>query len=290
MPLFLLAWAGTAGAADVMALLSLKIKPYSEALEGFKAACGCAVEEIDVSNANLRDIKKNIREKKPPLVYAVGLEALDLLESVDDTPIVYSMSVNSQALAKGKKNITGAGWEIPPGKLLEAVRNISPEINRIGVAFDPRSSTQFLESAWLSAKQLGIKLIARKIYEPQTAPGLIKGMLGMIDSYWMIPDLTVNTPDNIRFLMDFFAANNIPVLSFSERFVDMGALMAVKPDAVDMGRQAGEMASRILSGAKPDSIAPADPRKIVIIVNQETARKLGITFNGDILQRARVMK
>lgn len=290
IPLFLLAWAGTAMSADVMAILSVKVKPYGEALEGFKSACGCSIVEIDISNSNLQDLKKNIRDKRPPLLFAVGLEALDLLESFNDIPIVYSMALNSQALSKGKKNITGVGWEIHPDKLFETLRHISPDINRIGIAFDPRNTSQLLEMTWLSAKPLGLKLIARRVYESKGVPDLIKGMLGLIDSYWMIPDLAVNSPENVRFLMDFSIANNIPVFTFSEKFVEMGALMALKPEIIDMGRQAGEMASRILAGAKPEAMAPANPRKIDLIVNLETARKMGITFNSNILQQARVMK
>lgn len=290
IPLFLLAWAGTALSADVMAILSVKVKPYGEALEGFKSACGCSIVEVDISSSNLQDLKKNIRDKRPPLLFAVGLEALELLESFNDIPIVYSMALNSQALAKGRKNITGVGWEVHPDKLFETLQHISPEINRIGMAFDPRNTAQFLEALWTSAKPLGVRLVARKVYEPRNAPDLIKGMLGTIDSYLMIPDLAVNSPENVRFLMDFSIANNIPVFTFSEKFVEMGALMALKPEIIDMGRQAGEMASQILSGTKPDTITPANPRKIELIVNLETARKIGITFNSNILQQARVMK
>lgn len=290
--LLLLAWSGIgiADSAEVMALFTLRIKPYQDALEGFKAGCGCVPDAIDVSETSQQDLKEKIRAKRPSLLFVVGMETLEILQYINDIPIVYAMVLNAIPFVHGEGNITGVSLEVPSEKHFEALKNISPEIKRLGMAFDPRNSTQYLEQAWVAAKSNGITLVARRVYEPPKAPGLIKEMLGMVDAYWMLPDLTMNNPATVKFLMDFSMANNIPIITFSDKFVGMGALMALTPDSVDMGRQAGEMAHQILSGTKAGDIPPASPRKIGLMINLETARKMGITFNADILQRAGVIK
>ncbi len=57
-----------------------------------------------------------------------------------------------------------------------------------------------------------------------------------------------------------------------------------------MGRQAGEMAARIFSGADVSDVIGTDAANPVLSINQKVAKKLNITISADILRKARVIR
>jgi len=75
----------------------------------------------------------------------------------------------------------------------------------------------------------------------------------------------VITPETIEIMLLFSFENHIPVLTFSEKYVELGALMSIGIDAFDMGCQAGEMANQILKGSDVSIIQNAYARKAVIV-------------------------
>jgi len=101
-------------------------------------------------------------------------------------------------------------------------------------------------------------------------------MKDTIDVFWMLPDLTVITPETVEFLLLFSFENKIPLFTFSEKYVEMGAFLSMDIDAFDMGRQAGEMASEILAGEDVKKIEQTYARKAIVSTNLLIARKLGI--------------
>jgi putative ABC transport system substrate-binding protein len=95
----------------------------------------------------------------------------------------------------------------------------------------------------------------------------------------MLPDITVITPQTVEFLVLFSLENAVPLLAFSEKYVELGAFMSTGIDAFDMGRQAGEIATKILSGADVRSVRHVGARRLVVSTNLMVARKLGITLD-----------
>jgi putative ABC transport system substrate-binding protein len=114
-------------------------------------------------------------------------------------------------------------------------------------------------------------------------------MKGKIDAFWMLPDLTAITPETVEYLLLFSLENTIPILTFAEKYVELGALMSVGIDAFDIGTQAGEMAENILSGRDVKNIQRVDARKAVISINLKVARKLGITIDEKVIRKARII-
>ena len=115
-------------------------------------------------------------------------------------------------------------------------------------------------------------------------------MKGLINALWMLPDLTVVTPETFKFMLLSSFQNNIPLISFSEKYVEMGALMSLNIDEYDIGRQAGEMAGKFFSGTALDHIQKTDARNAKLTINKKTAEKLGITINSKILKKARIIE
>jgi putative ABC transport system substrate-binding protein len=77
-----------------------------------------------------------------------------------------------------------------------------------------------------------------------------------------------------------------PVIGLSRFYTKDGALLSFDCDYKDLGRQAGEIAMRIIEGAKPQEIHPVAPRKLSYSLNMAVAEKFGIKFTPDIVKGA----
>jgi putative ABC transport system substrate-binding protein len=105
----------------------------------------------------------------------------------------------------------------------------------------------------------------------------------------MIPDITVYSPETIEFLLLFLLENQKPIISFSEKYVELGALMSISIDPFDIGNQAGEMAKTILSNGGTRDTQRIDARKAVIFINPKIAKKLRITIDEKVLAKAKIL-
>lgn len=262
---------------EIAVLQSMQVKPYEEALSGFRQACHRQIRKLVLSDMRGSDVVKKINDLSPRMVLAVGRQALSEARKMQDIPVVYLMVLNPQAILSGEQNITGVSMHIPPDKQLKTLVETLPYVTNIGLLYDPNRTRPFIQGVQRAAGEIGVNLIARQIRDARQAPDLILDMKQKIDAFWMLPDVTVVTPETVEFLLLFSFENKIPIFTFSEKYVEMGAFMSMDIDAFDMGRQAGEMAEAILAGSDVKNLQPVYAARAVVSINVMIARKLGIS-------------
>jgi putative ABC transport system substrate-binding protein len=196
------------------------------------------------------------------------------------------MIVNPQSILSGEKNITGVSMNIPPEKQLNIFRKALPDIKKIGVLFDPNNSGFFVKKAQDAAGKMDFELIARKVNSSKKVAPLLISIKEEIDAIWMLPDITVYSPETIEFLFIFAFENKIPVFTFSKKFLEMGALISLSIDPFDLGKQGGELAKEMIPKKAIRDLSGIEARKVIISVNSKIAKKLGITISDEILNNA----
>jgi putative ABC transport system substrate-binding protein len=276
-----------ASAAEIIAVQSISIKPYNDALRGFKSACNCNVEQFVVSEMEGEDIVKKIHKAKPEIILAIGFDALKKIKEIKEIPIVYVMILNPQSVISDEDNITGVNLYIDPEKQLYLINQVLTDTRSIGLLYDPAKTGNFVKKAKLAAAAMGIKLIAKENHSSKDFPALLNGMKGKINAFWMLPDLTVVTPETVELLLLFSIENGIPVITFSDKYLKMGALISLNIDANDIGKQAWEITEKVLSGKDIKKIARTGARKADLTINSMTARKMGIIVSDEIFYNAR---
>ena len=268
----------TARAHDVLVVQGLRVMPHDEALHGFRSACGADMRKLYLADLEGTDIARLVREEQPRLILAIGADALKKLRPVKDVPIVYLMVVTPQMMVKGSRNITGVAMNVPPEKYLELLARISPRPKSVGVVYDPAKTGHLVKRAQQEARAYGIDLLAREVRSPREVATAVNNLKGMVDALWMLPDTSVVTPETVELFLLTSQENNIPVISFAGKYVEMGALAALDIDVFDQGRQAGEMAVKILNGTAIADLPAAEARHAPVKINQSVAKKLGITL------------
>ena len=224
------------------------------------------------------DVVKKVNEISPGIILAVGVDALSIAKTINNIPVVYLMVLDPKSVLGKEKNITGVSMYIPYEKQLMTLMEALPGTQTIGLLYDPDKTGHFVESASHFARQMGIELIAKAIHNTKEAPSAIMELKGKIDVFWMLPDVTVISTETVEFLLLFSIENTIPIFTFSEKYVQMGAFMSMDIDAFDMGKQAGEMVQSAQGGKDLINIPPVYARKAVVSTNLIVAKKIGISL------------
>jgi putative ABC transport system substrate-binding protein len=274
-------------ARDILVVRSSKIKPYDEALKGFINTCANKINNLDFHELESSgDIVEAVRKTHPALILAIGMEALSKSITIKNTPIVYVMVLNPSPLIRGEKNVTGVSMNVSPEKHFSILHKLLPSVKTVGVLYDPRRNGPYIKTAVHFARTEGIGLVAEEIYSPKEVPNALENLRGKVDLLWILPDITVLTPETTDHLLLFSLRNKIPIHAFSVKYLEMGAFSSLETDPFNMGKQAGEIAARIFSGTDASEIERTCAANPQLAVNLRIAKKLGLAVNPEGLRKA----
>ena len=277
-------------ALEVLAVQHCRAKPYSEALQGFKSVCKARVDELVISELNGEDLVAEVRRRKPDLILAIGMDALLKIRKIREKPIVYMMVLQPDTALNGEKNITGIRMTIAPERQLSLMRKVLPQVKKVGLVYSQKNSGHLVERASRAASRSGIELTALRANRPEDFPGLLRTMKGKVDAYWMLPDSAAITPEIVEDLILFSMQNRIPVFTFSEKYLKMGAFMSVQINTFKLGKQVGEVAGKILSGTPVTELPETDATDAVLTINHRIAEKIDIRLTDDSVRNMRTAK
>ncbi|MBI5787787.1 MAG: ABC transporter substrate-binding protein [Candidatus Schekmanbacteria bacterium] len=264
-------------AADIFVVKSNSIKPYDEALNGFKSLVKGRIKVYDLDNNPNNQIVAEIISEKPDLIYTIGSEATALIgKNITKLPIVFSLVSNPERLDLKNSNISGVSINIPMPDQLYFLKQIINKARRVGLLYSPVSiDKEDLTAAEASAQELGLDLIFQPIYLAQDVPSALRTLIDKIDVLWLMMDETALTELAVKHIILTTTRHKIPILAFSPRYIHEGVLLALKPDYYEMGIQAAELAIDILNNqAAAGKIVP--PRKLIPVINTKAAKYFGL--------------
>jgi putative tryptophan/tyrosine transport system substrate-binding protein len=284
---FLLADITHSSAVDIVVVKSSSVKPYSDALEGFKTTCRCTVQELNLPEIGKENIQTRIALAKPDAVLAVGMDALTSVAKLDHLPVFYTMvTPNGPDFPIDKKNISGVSMEIPPRAYLHTIAELFPEVKKVGLIYNKQNTGKYAKDALAISSSVNLEIILREISHPGELPGVIEGLKGKIDLFWMIPDAAVITPQTIEAILKFSFKNKLPVIAFSDKYVRKGALVALSAESFGIGAQTGELVAKRLNSGSHGRPLHLHPKKNILSVNGKVAEKFGLTRKSNLLRKA----
>jgi putative ABC transport system substrate-binding protein len=270
-----------ADAFNVIVVKSADLRPYQDALRGFRDACNCDAQEVKLEGD---DGEESILRKSPDAVVAVGTTVFKKVRAIEDVPVIYAMVMPSEAALSLRPNISGVSMDISPETYIYTMKELFPRAKKIGLLYDPQHTAAFVAEAEKAARAAGLDLVDKQVRDPREIPGLLDKMRGTIDVLWMVPDATIAAAEAVDYLLHFSFQNSVPIFSFSKKYVEMGAVAALDVDPYDMGAQAGEIVNR-LSAGKTGAIR-AWARASHLTVNPKVAAKMGLKIRDEITKRA----
>ncbi len=287
--LLLLCHVTASRAQEIVVVKSAEIKPYNDAMEGFKRTCNCTVKELSVSEAEPGDIVRKILKINPDGVLAIGLDALMHVRAIKELPVVYTMAPYLPSDIPVRENISGVSMDISPAAYIDTMIAVFPNAKRIGLIYNPKKTEPFVVEALQAARLKGVEIISKISYASRDVPSFIDSLKDKIDVFWMLPDTTVVNPETVNYMLLFSFQNKVPIFAFSKKYVEMGALAALNIDPFDLGAQAGDIMRTLLYEKGVKVPIRVNARKTVMIINKKVADKLGVRIKHEILRKADVI-
>jgi putative ABC transport system substrate-binding protein len=143
------------------------VKPFDDALRGFKSVCKGESKTVVVSDVEGNDMVRMVREERPRLILAIGAEALQRVRKIRDVPIIYLMVLNPEKITGRGKNIVGVDMNIPPEKYLGLMEQMNLPKLKVGLLYDPDKNGAFVKRILQTARSRGIEIAAREVHHPR---------------------------------------------------------------------------------------------------------------------------
>jgi ABC-type uncharacterized transport system substrate-binding protein len=94
------------------------------------------------------------------------------------------------------------------------------------------------------------------------------------------------TQANQQLIIDLAIKHRLPAIYASREFVDAGGLVSYGVNYPDLYRRSATMVDKIFRGAKPADLPVEQPTKFEMVINQKTAKAIGLPIPQGILLRA----
>lgn len=229
-----------------------------------------------------------IRQAQPDLVLTLGTRATNaaMAHRLDGVPLVFSMVLHPQQAGIEGPGVTGITLEVAPDQQFQLLRRLLPRARTVGVLYDPQRTGVVVEQARQAASRFGFRLETEKVAGPPEALRAVDRLARRVDVLWALPDSSVFTPLTTGPIQLQALQRRIPVLGLSTSHARTGALAALTPDYTDVGRQTTELVRRVIAGGGARAIPVARPRKVGVVLNARTARRLGIALDPGVTKQA----
>ncbi|MEZ4323318.1 MAG: ABC transporter substrate binding protein [Myxococcota bacterium] len=276
---------------EVAVVVSDDLEPYEAPVAAFKEALGVPVQTI---NLHGREIEAEVemaalRQANPKVVFAIGAKAAYAARfRLPSTPLVYAQVHDPERYGIRGNQTTGVHAKVPAVTYLSQVQSFFPGVRSIGILRGPMDADErsALEAA---SQEVGIELQVREVSSPRDFRKAFNQLVDDVDAIWLSPDREVLSPEAFRTAVQEMRRRQKPLLSDTANMVSAGAAFAVTPDTAGVGRQAAEIAARILDGAAPAVIDVQDPLELSTALNKRTLEAGTIAYEPLMLDFANLI-
>jgi putative ABC transport system substrate-binding protein len=196
-----------------------------------------------------------------------------------------------KSLARPGGNVTGIinlNTDLT-GKRLEVFKEALPKLTRIALLYDPTvPASERRVKKDLPAVARALKLTLQP-QATKTTDDFEKVFAAMGKQR---PDgIFVSGGGGLIFangkrITDFALKSRLPSMFGSKLAVEAGGLMSYAADTEESYRLVAWYVDKILKGSKPADLPAQQPMRFEFVINLQTANKIGVTINTDVLARA----
>lgn len=238
-------------------------------------------------------VREALRRQATLLVPLTTLVAQATAREARGVPVLFGIVSDPIAsglvasLARPGGNVTGVSNMLPElsGKLLELLLEVIPRTSRVAVLFNPDNPAKLLEVRDLrvATKARGVLLRELPVRSGQDID-LALNAVSKDPAHALVILGEALTHNYAQHIDETTLKIRLPVVSNDPTHAE--ALASYAPDYAAHNRRLGALAGKVLKGAKPSQLPVELPTKFQLVINQKSARKLGITVPPSILLRA----
>jgi putative ABC transport system substrate-binding protein len=251
---------------------------------------------------NAADIRRHVETmlaaKPDVVVTAGGTTTGPLLQATKAVPVVFMSTVDPvgggfvESLSRPGGNATGFmqfDYSLS-AKWLELLKQVAPGVRHAGIVRDAAVSSGIGQFAVIQsvAGSLGIEVLPIGAGDAREVENGVR-RIARLQSGGLIATIGAAVNGHRNGVIRLAAELGLPAVYGNRFAVDQGGLISYGPDLLITARLASGYVDRILKGEKPANLPVQAPTRYELVINQTTARALGLTISPSLLARADVV-
>jgi putative ABC transport system substrate-binding protein len=253
---------------------------FSKIIEGIEESAQAKVSSFAVgSNFNAQAISGELKRQDIRVVIALGRNGLKAASALDKDFGVIAGGIVSVPETEVRN---GAILTLAPDPalLFARLKTLSPKTQRVFVVFEPRQNAWLIRLAKDAARDQGIELVAQEASDLKSALIVYQSIFATADAkrdaLWLPQDsTTVDDSLVLPLVLQESWSKGIPVFSSNVSHVKRGALFALYPNNMELGRNLATSALGMASGS-PVARGMLPLRDVLAALNTRTASHLGL--------------
>jgi putative ABC transport system substrate-binding protein len=229
------------------------------------------------------DLNLQLKRAGTRVVIALGRQGLSVAAGLDRDILVLAggaLLLSDAEIA----NLNGISLTPDPALLFTRLRTLLPEVKRVLVVYDPRKTEWLLRLAREAARAQGLELVATEAHDLGQAArlytSLIRGADSKRDALWLPHDTTtVEESTLLPLILKESWNNGVPIFSSNILHARKGALFAMSPNNVELGKSLAGAALGLMAGdARRKGVQPL--RELHTALNLRTANHMGLNIGN----------
>jgi putative ABC transport system substrate-binding protein len=257
---------------------------FAKIIEGVEERVRGRVTSLPVSaTASAQEIGEELRRRDVRVLIALGRQGLKLAAALDPSLDV----VVGCVVSVPETQVRGAVHTLAPDPalLFARLRQLMPGARRVWVVYDPRQNEWLMRLAREAAKAQGLELATQAAPDLAAASRLYQQALATADPkrdvLWLPQDsTTVDDGTVLPLVLKQAWERNLAVFSSNVTHAKRGALFALYPDNLEMGRALAASALHHLSSGRPQADVVLPLREVRAAINTRTAAHLGLSLGA----------
>jgi len=241
-------------------------------------------------------IAQNFQAQGVDLVVAIATPTAQAAVEVfrgTDTPVIYAAVTDPVAAElvlsatdpSGNENVTGVSDMIPVAAHLRLLQDLSPDIARVGIVYNPGEANSALltDMAIAAAPEVGIEIITATADSTANVLLAAQSLVGRVDAFYVTTDNTV-----VSAIDSVLAASEeagVPFLMADPTSI-AHATLAAGFNYYEHGLTVGDLVLQVLTGTKPNEIPVTYQPKAEVHLNLDLAALIGLEFPLSIIEQA----
>ncbi|MEK7840145.1 MAG: ABC transporter substrate binding protein, partial [Pseudomonadota bacterium] len=287
LALLFMAGVSAAPRGEVVVVLSQDTDAYREVVRAMRAELTRQNRaDLPVRVLTLNEFQSQYGQivgQRPVLLVSVGTQAArELADRRPPVPVLHTLLPRQtwQSLARAPGQASSAIFlDQPIDRQLLLLKHALPGRTNLGVILGPASAGQRHE-LMAAARRQGFQLQIEAIDQPAALLPALNRVVEDSQVLVSVADPMVFGPSTVHHILLTTYRYRVPVLGLSRAYVEAGALLAVYSTPEHIGRQLGELVSRMAAGrwVLP---APQYPKYYDVATNPRVAASLNLRLERE---------
>ena len=234
------------------------------------------------------EIARGFVAQSPDVAVAISAPAAEALVPVgEQMPLVITaLGPDRAAEIVNGGNIAGLVQPPPHRQQLDIVEAIAPGTKSLIIPYTaPETLDNISRPFRRAAQELGMSITTVELTDEAEFEAQLDPHLSEQATIFLFRDSAIE--NSIEMLVELAVEKQVPIFAAFEEAVTRGALATVDYDPYDVGRQTAIKVLEILAGQSPVSLGLEEARPTRVVLNEDTAERIGLAIPSELRERAR---